>query len=243
MRLAVAGIVLIFASAAAAFGPGNNKYNVLYFVADDLRPEIAGAGYPHTTSPNPILFFIFLPSLSLPLWLLFFLLQRTACPHSSHAQPRTHPPIWCAHSILCSPRFNPCMPVAPCRRYFVYAHAATATSVRHNYTVATQPTNPPYQRVHERYNQKVMHTPNIDKLASSGTVFRKAYCQQAVCGPSRNSFMTGRRPHHTNVDATGTGDDFRKVGIDASGKNGSEWITMPEHFKQHGYATLGGGKT
>ena len=33
--------------------------------------------------------------------------------------------------------------------------------------------------------------------------------------PSRNSFMTGRRPHHTNVDGTGTGDDFRISGVDA----------------------------
>jgi iduronate 2-sulfatase len=93
------------------------------------------------------------------------------------------------------------------------------------------------------YGQKAMLTPNIDKLAASGSVFQRAYCSQAVCGPSRNSFMTGRRPHHTNVDATNTGDDFRTVGMDAAGKEGSQWITMPEHFKQHNFTTLGGGKT
>jgi arylsulfatase A-like enzyme len=37
-------------------------------------------------------------------------------------------------------------------------------------------------------------TPNLDRLAASGTVFDRAYAQQAVCGPSRNSFLSGRRP-------------------------------------------------
>lgn len=37
-------------------------------------------------------------------------------------------------------------------------------------------------------------TPHIDALAASGTTFLAAYAQIAVCGPSRNSFMTGRRP-------------------------------------------------
>lgn len=129
-----------------------------------------------------------------------------------------------------------------------------------------------------------MHTPNIDKLAATGLVFNRAsvhhsavpilivvhrYCQQAVCGPSRNSFMTARRPHHTNVFGN-DGSSFRTKGQDSNGV-GSMWITMPEHFKvlppphpllnQHvqpascvwrwclltgwqnnGYLTLGGGK-
>ena len=37
-------------------------------------------------------------------------------------------------------------------------------------------------------------TPNIDSLATTGVTFDRAYAQIAVCGPSRNSFMTGRRP-------------------------------------------------
>lgn len=37
--------------------------------------------------------------------------------------------------------------------------------------------------IQHRYNQTVAHTPNIDKLAATGTVFNRAYCQQAVCGP------------------------------------------------------------
>ena len=37
-------------------------------------------------------------------------------------------------------------------------------------------------------------TPNIDALAAGGTVFDRAFCNIGVCGPSRNSFMSGRRP-------------------------------------------------
>lgn len=44
------------------------------------------------------------------------------------------------------------------------------------------------------YGQKVMHTPNVEKLAKRGMVFDNAYCQIAVCSPSRMSFMSGRRP-------------------------------------------------
>jgi arylsulfatase A-like enzyme len=42
-------------------------------------------------------------------------------------------------------------------------------------------------------------TPNLQKLADTGTLFERAYCQQAVCSPSRNSFTTGRRPNSTKV--------------------------------------------
>ena len=42
-------------------------------------------------------------------------------------------------------------------------------------------------------------TPNIQKLADTGTLFERAYAQEAVCSPSRNSFATGRRPNSTKV--------------------------------------------
>ena len=44
------------------------------------------------------------------------------------------------------------------------------------------------------YGDKLVKTPNIDRLAASGTVFLNTYCQQAVCGPTRASLMTGKRP-------------------------------------------------
>ena len=43
------------------------------------------------------------------------------------------------------------------------------------------------------FGQTFMKTPNFDRLSRESMVFRHAYCQYAVCGPSRNSFMTGRR--------------------------------------------------
>jgi iduronate 2-sulfatase len=49
------------------------------------------------------------------------------------------------------------------------------------------------------YGQTNVHTPNIQKLADNATVFLRAYCQEAVCSPSRNSFLSGRRPDHTRA--------------------------------------------
>lgn len=84
------------------------------------------------------------------------------------------------------------------------------------------------------YSQKYMRTPNIDKLASQSLVFDNAYCQFAFCAPSRNSFMTGRRPDR--VKAWNFRDHFREKGI------GENWTSLPQYFKKNGYLTLGVGK-
>ena len=47
------------------------------------------------------------------------------------------------------------------------------------------------------YGNAIAKTPNIDRLAARGVVFGHAYCQQAVCSPSRTSLMTGQRPDTT----------------------------------------------
>ena len=44
------------------------------------------------------------------------------------------------------------------------------------------------------YGNKIVKTPNMDRLAARGTVFNHAYCQQAVCSPSRTAMLTGLRP-------------------------------------------------
>ncbi len=49
------------------------------------------------------------------------------------------------------------------------------------------------------YTNGRAYTPNLDRLASEGTIFKRAYCQAPICAPSRTSFMTGRRPEHTGV--------------------------------------------
>ena len=81
------------------------------------------------------------------------------------------------------------------------------------------------------YGKKVI-SPNIDRLASSGTVFEHAYCQEALCMPSRASLLTGRRPDTTKVYAFTV--DFRDTLPDV--------VTLPEHFKNHGYHTRAFGK-
>jgi len=83
------------------------------------------------------------------------------------------------------------------------------------------------------FNQSFMITPNINRLAKSGTSFTRAYCQQAICGPTRNSFLSGRRPQRTK--SWNFIDHFREVGPD--------WVAFPEYFKNNGYLTLGTGKT
>lgn len=78
----------------------------------------------------------------------------------------------------------------------------------------------------------IIRTPNIDRIAARGTTFDRAYCQQAVCSPSRSSLMTGRRPDATRVWDLET--HFRTALPDA--------ITIGQHFKNHGFFVQGMGK-
>lgn len=75
-------------------------------------------------------------------------------------------------------------------------------------------------------------TPNIDALARRGTLFRRAYCQQAVCSPSRQSLLTGRRPDTIRVWDLKT--HFRNTTTDV--------VTLPQHFRYHGYFAQAFGK-
>lgn len=84
------------------------------------------------------------------------------------------------------------------------------------------------------YGQNQTVTPNLDALASGALVFDNAYCQQAVCSPSRNSFLSGRRPDATKTWNFKT--NFRDPGV------GAHWDSMPQYFKKHGYMTAGTGK-
>lgn len=82
------------------------------------------------------------------------------------------------------------------------------------------------------YGEKWVHSPNLDRLASSGMRFDMAYCNQAVCAPSRNNLLLGSRS--TSIGVYSLGHHFRKAVPDA--------VTMPQFFKQHGYHAAGIGK-
>lgn len=82
------------------------------------------------------------------------------------------------------------------------------------------------------YGSEFVKSPNIDKLASEGVLFNKAYAQQAICAPSRMSILTGLRPETIGIYDLFT--PLRKVH-----KN---MLTMPQFFKQNGYKTVSVGK-
>ena len=84
----------------------------------------------------------------------------------------------------------------------------------------------------ECYGNTDVKTPGMDKLAQEGVMFENAYCQQAVCAPSRISFFTGKRPDRTKVFDLHT--HMRDMNPDI--------ITAPQFFKSYGYTTVGLGK-
>ena len=87
----------------------------------------------------------------------------------------------------------------------------------------------------EPYGFDFMHTPNLARLAKSGTVFTRAYCQEAVCSPSRTSLLTGLRPDSTRI--WDIGPYFRHTM-----PNGADVVTLSQYFKANGYEATGGGK-
>ena len=82
------------------------------------------------------------------------------------------------------------------------------------------------------YGDSTSQTPNIDKLANRGIRFDAAYCNQAVCAPSRFTLMLGA--HSTVTGLYGLGSSLRKTMPDA--------VTMPQYFAKHGYRTESLGK-
>lgn len=82
------------------------------------------------------------------------------------------------------------------------------------------------------YGDPLVKSPNLDRLASRGILFERAYCQQAVCNPSRASLLTGKRPDTLRIWDLPT--HFRA--------NDPKVVTLPQHFKNHGYFTQNIGK-
>lgn len=82
------------------------------------------------------------------------------------------------------------------------------------------------------YGDTLVKSPNIDRLARQGTLFSRAYCQQAVCNPSRASLLTGLRPDTLGVWDLPTHFRQRHPAL----------VTLSQLFKQHGYHTENIGK-
>ena len=82
------------------------------------------------------------------------------------------------------------------------------------------------------YGEESIISPNIDALAERGVLFQNAYCQQAVCAPSRVSIFTGLRPDQTKVWDLNTHMRDVNPGV----------VTLPQFFAANGYQTVGFGK-
>lgn len=82
------------------------------------------------------------------------------------------------------------------------------------------------------YGDPVVKSPHIDRLAARGTTFTRAYCQQALCSPSRISLLSGRYPATTRIFTIGP----------ALRETLPVIVTLPQHFKNHGYFTRSLGK-
>lgn len=85
----------------------------------------------------------------------------------------------------------------------------------------------------EAYGHSEVKTPHLRDLARSGLLFERAYCQQAVCGPSRASVLSGARP-----DKTGIYENAQTVRMSRL----PDLITLPQLFRQNGYRSLSVGK-
>jgi arylsulfatase A-like enzyme len=80
------------------------------------------------------------------------------------------------------------------------------------------------------YGRAAVKSPNLDRLAANGLLFNRAYCQMALCMPSRASLLTGFRPE--SIGCTG------KV----TGKTPPQTVTLPQLFRNRGYRTVSIGK-
>lgn len=82
------------------------------------------------------------------------------------------------------------------------------------------------------YGDRNVKSPNIDRLAARGVQFDLAFCNQAVCAPSRNALMTGLRSQTLGIYDLST--NFRKARPDA--------VTLAQYFKEQGWRTEAMGK-
>ncbi|MCC6356166.1 MAG: sulfatase [Verrucomicrobiae bacterium] len=81
------------------------------------------------------------------------------------------------------------------------------------------------------HGNAAVRSPHMDRLASEGLLFRRAYCQTALCMPSRSSLLSGYRP-----------ETLRNKAGPLTGNAPPGTISLPRLFRDHGYATVSVGK-
>ena len=83
------------------------------------------------------------------------------------------------------------------------------------------------------YGNGIVHAPNIQRIADRGLTFGQAHVQFAYCCPTRNSFMSGRRPDTTQV--WNFNRNYREAGHNVT--RTAAWNDLPQWFKRNGYWT------
>ena len=86
------------------------------------------------------------------------------------------------------------------------------------------------------YGQKLIQTPNFDRMAKEGTLYHQAYSGTSVCAPSRSSLMTGLHMGHCPIRAN------REVKPEGQKPLPEETVTVAQLLKKQGYATACTGK-
>ena len=122
--------------------------------------------------------------------------------------------------IVLTISFFPCIP----------PQSSAQTKIKYNVLLITADDLRP---VIGAYGDKIVKTPNVDKLAARGIRFDRAYCQYPLCNPTRSSFLTGKYPTQTGV--LDNEYYFRALH--------PELVSLPQHFQANGYVTLRSGKT
>ena len=86
------------------------------------------------------------------------------------------------------------------------------------------------------YGQKLIQTPNLDRMAAEGTRYTQAYCGTTVCAPSRASLMTGLHVGHSPIRAN------REIQPEGQMPLPADTLTVAQILKSAGYATACMGK-